>query len=176
MVRAVLRASAIYVAAYAWCRAGEALEVVVPEVRFHVSEAHNFRTEMALRSPSTIGKLMRRQARKQQLWVRRLGGIAFLRDLQVTEAAEDEFAGAGCGFVVGESRERGKVETARGTSLRGVVDGVVLLEAEGCVTGKGIVWTMPVVLECWGTLLEDLPAPLRAENVVSETEVLVKEK
>jgi hypothetical protein len=36
-------------------------------------------------------------------------GVAALRDLEVAEAAKDEFARAGCGFVVCEGGDGGKV-------------------------------------------------------------------
>jgi hypothetical protein len=105
VVRAVLCAPAVYVATYTWCGTGEALEIVVAEVRFHIAKAYDFRAQVALCCPSAVGELVRRQPREQELWVRRLGGIAFLRDLQMAEAAEDELAWADGGFVVGKGGE-----------------------------------------------------------------------
>jgi hypothetical protein len=101
-----------------------------------------------------------REAREEEFGVRWLGGIAFLWDLKMAEATEDEFAGTCGGFVMGECGDRRKFETARGTGVSGVVYGVVLLTTEGCIASKSVVGTVPVVLECCRSLLEDLAAAL----------------
>ncbi len=54
-----------------------------------------------------------------------------------------------------------------------VVDCVMFLQADGSIPGEGVMWTVPMILKCWGTFLEDLTAALWAEDVVAQTEVLV---
>jgi hypothetical protein len=102
LIRTVLRTSTVCVAAQSGRWARQALEVVVAEVRLHVSEAHDLAAQMALGRASAVGQLVGGETRQEEFWVRRLSWVALLRDLEVAEAAEDELSGAGCGFVVGK--------------------------------------------------------------------------
>ena len=90
------RASADGVAADAGSRLGEAIAIVDPEMRPHVSEPDDLVAEMAFRRSCAVGQFMRREARQQNFWVRE--GWVFgplLRDNEVAELAEDFFPGAG---------------------------------------------------------------------------------
>ena len=101
-IHAVLRASAVYIAAQAGRGARQALEVMVAEVRLHVSEAHDLAAQVALGRASAVGQLVRREARQEEFGVWWLGRVALLRDLEVAEVTQDELSRAGCGFVVGK--------------------------------------------------------------------------
>lgn len=61
-IRAILRAAAIYVAAEAWRGARKTLQVVVPEVRVHVAEAHDLGAEVAFGCAAAVGELVRGEA------------------------------------------------------------------------------------------------------------------
>ena len=100
LIRTVLCASAICIAAQSRRWARQTLEVVVAQMRLHVSEAHDLATQVALGRASAVGQLVRRQTGQEKFWVGRFGWVALLRYLEVAEAAQDEFPRAGCGFVV----------------------------------------------------------------------------
>jgi hypothetical protein len=102
LVSAVLCPTTIYVAADAWCWAGEAFEIVVFEMCVHVSEANNLVAEMAFGRTAAIGELMWSEARQKKLCARRFIWITLLWDLKVTEAAKNELTRASCRFVLGE--------------------------------------------------------------------------
>jgi hypothetical protein len=99
-----------------------------------------------------------------------------LGDLEVTEAAEDQLAGAGACAVLDEGWDGGEFEVAGRAGLRGVEDGVVLCVAQRCVAVEGVVRAMPMVLKCRRALLEHGATTLWTEDIVTETEVLVKEE
>src|SRR5690242_11220613 len=53
---------------------------------------------------------------------------------------------------------------------------IMLLQADLGIPGKGIVRTVPMGLESRRALLKDLAAALLAEDIVAQTEILVKEE
>jgi hypothetical protein len=57
-----------------------------------------------------------------------------------------------------------------------MVNGIVLLATQGRIAGESVVWTVPMVLECWRALLEYLAASLGADNVIPQAEVLVQKQ
>lgn len=106
---------------------------------------------------------------------RRVVWIAFLRDLQVTELAEDEFERTGGGAVCGEGGERGERAAAR-TGSCAVKVCVMFGLAKGPSAMRGVVWAVPVRVEFRRVTAKDEAAALRAEDVVALAEVAVKDE
>lgn len=68
----------------------------------HVSEANDLVAEMAFCGSATVGEFVGGEAGEEELWIGWLVGVAFLGNLQMAEAAKDQFAWAEGGSVVGE--------------------------------------------------------------------------
>lgn len=81
-------------------------------MRIHVSEAHNLVAEVAFGRAAAVCELVGCEAGEEEFGGYRLGWVAFLRDLEVAEAAEDELAGTCGGFVVREGWDGGEVDGA----------------------------------------------------------------
>ena len=94
----------------------------------------------------------------------------------MAEAAEDQLAGTGGCAVLGEGWDGGEFEVAGRARLKHVEDGVVLCMAVRGIAVEGVVRAMPMVLECGRALLEHGATALWTEDIVTETEVLVKEE
>lgn len=57
-----------------------------------------------------------------------------------------------------------------------VIESIVLLLRESRIAVESVVWAVPVRVEVRRALLKDLIATMRADNVVSQAEVLVQHK
>lgn len=66
----------------------EAVKVVILEVRFHVTQSYNLLAQVAFGGSGAVGKFVWSHAREQRFGIGYIR-VAFLRDFEVAEAAED---------------------------------------------------------------------------------------
>ena len=81
----------IYIAAKTGRGPRQAFELMVPEMGVHVPETDDSVAEMAFRGSAAVRQFVGGETREQQFRVWGFIGIATLGNLEVTEAAEDEF-------------------------------------------------------------------------------------